>query len=218
VLDAAVLGDARRHLADRPEAEHEQAAAGADDVGVLDRLPRGRQHVGEEHEAVVGRAFGDLDRPVVGLRHAQVLRLAAGDLAVELGVAEERRAGAVLVVLRRLALRLQALVAHEAVPAGDVERDDHAVARGDVRDLRPDGLDDTHRLVAEDVAGVDERAQHLVEVQVRAAQAGGRDADDRVGGLFDRRIGNRVDAHVVGPVPGECLHDEALPGVTPAQT
>ena len=54
------------------------------------------------------------------------------------------------------------------------------------RDLGADLLDDAHRLVAEDVALVDERAEHLVEVQVRAAQAGRGDADDRVGGLLDR--------------------------------
>ena len=52
---AAVLGDPARHLADRAEPEHDHAAA-VRDVGVLDRLPRGRQHVGEVDEAVVGRA------------------------------------------------------------------------------------------------------------------------------------------------------------------
>ena len=44
---------------------------------VLDRLPRGRQDVGEEQEAVVGRAVGHLDRAVLRLRHAQELGLAA---------------------------------------------------------------------------------------------------------------------------------------------
>ena len=92
---AAVLRDARAHLADRPEAEHEDGLA-VGHVGVLDRLPGGRQHVGEVDEAVVGRAFGHLDRPVLRLRHAQELGLAAGHLAVELRVAEQRGAGAVL--------------------------------------------------------------------------------------------------------------------------
>ena len=68
------------------------------------RLPGGGQDVGEEQEAVVGRALGDLDRPVVGLRDAQELRLAARHLAVELGVAEERRAHALLAHLGGLAL------------------------------------------------------------------------------------------------------------------
>ena len=43
------------------------------------------------------------------------------------------------------------------------------VAGLDVGDLGADLLDDAHRLVAEDVALVHERAQHLVEVQVGAA-------------------------------------------------
>ena len=46
------------------------------------------------------------------------------------------------------------VVAHEAVPAGDVERDHDAVAGRDVGDLGADRLDDAHRLVAEDVAVV----------------------------------------------------------------
>ena len=130
-LDAQVLGDAGAHLADRPEADDGEAAA-LRDLRVLHRLPRGGQDVGEEEEAVVRRPVGDLDRPVLRLRNAQELGLAAGDLAVELRVAEERGAGALLTDLRRLALRLQAVVAHPAVPAGDVERDDDAVARREV--------------------------------------------------------------------------------------
>ena len=145
------------------------------DVGVLDRLPGGRQDVGEEQEAVVRRALGHLDRAVLRLRDAQELGLPAGHLAVELGVAEQRGAHALLAHLGRLALRLQPVLAHEAVTAGDVERDDDAVAglRGR-RDLRADLLDDAHRLVAEDVALAEERAEDLVEVQVRAAQARSR--------------------------------------------
>ena len=107
VLHAPVLGDAARHLADRPEAEHEQAAAGGH-VGVGHRLPGGGQHVGEVDEAVVRRALGHLDRAVLRLRDAQVLGLAAGHLAVELRVAEQRRARAELPHLGRLALGLQA--------------------------------------------------------------------------------------------------------------
>jgi hypothetical protein len=52
------------------------------------------------------------------------------------------------------------------VAADDVERDHHAVARLDVADLGADLLDDPHRLVTEDVAGVDERSEDLVEVEV----------------------------------------------------
>jgi hypothetical protein len=89
--EALVLGDAAGHVADRAEAEHDERAA----VGhrrVLDGLPGGRQDVGEVDEAVVRRALGDLDRRVLRLRHAQELGLAAGHRAVELRVAEQRRA------------------------------------------------------------------------------------------------------------------------------
>jgi hypothetical protein len=43
---AAVQRDPAAHVADRPEAEHEDRAA-VRDPGVLHRLPGGRQHVGE---------------------------------------------------------------------------------------------------------------------------------------------------------------------------
>ena len=176
-----------------------------------DALPRGRQHVGEEHEAVVGRPLGHLDRQEVAERHPQELGLAAGHLPVELGVAEQRGAGAVLVDLRRLALRVQVVAAHPAVAAGDVERDHDAVAdeRGD---LRADLLDDPHRLVAEHVAGVQERRQHGVEVQVGSAQPGRGDADDDVGGVLDRGVRNLVDADVADALPCQCFHSRSLPG------
>ena len=48
--------------------------------------------------------------------------------------------------------------------------------------------------------------EHLVQVQVRAADAGRRDPDDRVGRLLDGRVGDGVDADVVRAVPGQCLH------------
>jgi uncharacterized protein YijF (DUF1287 family) len=50
---AQVLRYAAGHLADRPEAEHRDAAAGRD-ARVLHRLPRGREHVGQVYETVVG--------------------------------------------------------------------------------------------------------------------------------------------------------------------
>ena len=56
---------------------------------VLDRLPCRRKNVGEVDETVVGRSLGHLDRTVVGLGHPEVFCLAAGHLAVELGVAEQ---------------------------------------------------------------------------------------------------------------------------------
>jgi hypothetical protein len=59
--------DAAAHVADRAQAEHRDAAA-LGHVGVLDRLPRGWQHVRQVDEALVRRAVGHLDGAVLGLR------------------------------------------------------------------------------------------------------------------------------------------------------
>jgi hypothetical protein len=129
-----------------------------------------------------------------------------GNLAIELRVAEQRGAFFGVPVLGGLALGEVLAIAHPAAAAGDVEGDHDAVAGFDVFDLGADLLDDPHRLVSEDVALVDEHPQHLVEVQVRAADRGRGDADDRVGRVLDRRIGDLVDADVAFAVEGECLH------------
>ena len=202
---AAVERDATRHLADRSQAEHRQRAA-VRHRGVLHRLPGRRQHVGEVEEALVRRPLGHLDGTELRLGHAQELGLGPGHLAVEPGVAEQRRALAVLGDLRRLALRVQVLVAHEAVTAGDVERHDDAVSHLEVAGLGTDRLDDAHRLVAQDVALGHERPEHLVDVQVGAAQARRGDADDRVRRLLDRRVGNLLDPDVPLAVPCHCAH------------
>jgi hypothetical protein len=149
--------DPAGHVADRPEPEHDDAAA-VRDAGVLDRLPGGGQDVRQVDEALVRRALGDLDRVVAGVRHAQVLRLSARHLAVQLRIAVERGPHAVLADLGRLALRLEVLLAHEAAPAGDLERHHHPVAGRQVRDGAADLLDDPHGLVSEDVAFAHERA------------------------------------------------------------
>ncbi|OEI68888.1 hypothetical protein Cus16_1377 [Curtobacterium sp. ER1/6] len=202
---AQVLADARGELADRAEAEHRERAA-LGDLGVLHGLPRGRDDVAHEEPLVVSTGVGHLDGAVVGVRHAQVLGLAAGDLAVHLRVPEERGTGAVLLHLGGLALRLEAVLAHPAVPARDVERDDDAVADLEVRDGRADLLDDAHRLVAEDVALVDVRAEDPVQVQVGAADRRGGDPHDRVGRLLDGRVGDGLDGHLLGALPGQCAH------------
>jgi hypothetical protein len=65
---------------------------------------------------------------------------------------------------------MQVMAAHPAVSAGDVKRDDDAIADVQLRDPRSDGLDDSHRLVPEHVSGIEERSEHGVEMQVRSAQ------------------------------------------------
>lgn len=207
---AAHLGDPAGHVTDRPEAEHGDAAAFRD-ARVLDRLPGGGQYVGEVHETVVGRPVRDLDRAELRLRHAQVLGLGARHRAVQTGVAEQGGAHALTGHLGRLALRRQPGQAHPAVAAGDLERHHDPVARGEVRDPGADLLDDAHRFVSEDVARCHERCEHLVQVQIGAAQACRGDADDRVGRLLDPRIGHVLHPYVPLSLPGHSLHRVGLP-------
>src|SRR5690606_40880368 len=90
-----VQRNAAGHVADRAQDQHDQASA-VGDAGVLHGLPRGRQHVGEVDVALVGTVGGHLDGGELGLTHAQVLRLSARHLAVQLGVAVQRSAHAVV--------------------------------------------------------------------------------------------------------------------------
>jgi hypothetical protein len=71
--------------------------------------------------------------------------------------------------------------------------------------LAADFFDDPHRLVPEDVARLEERAHHLVEVQVRPADRSRSDTDDGVGGRLDHRIRHVVDANIALAVPCNCL-------------
>lgn len=79
--------------------------------------------------------------------------------------------------------------------------------------LRADLLDHAPGLVPEDVAGVEEGGEHLVQVQVRTTQAGrGDDLHDRIGPILQDGSGERVDADVTLPVPGQDLHDISFLG------
>jgi hypothetical protein len=75
-----------------------------------------------------------------------------------------------------------------------------------VHHVGADLLHAPHRLVAQDVALVHEGAHHLVEMQVRAADADGHDLDDRVGGMLDARVGHGVHADIALAVECHCLH------------
>ncbi len=99
----AVKGDPGRHVANRTESEHGDAAAWRN-VGVDDGLQRGGQDVGEVEEPLIGWPVLHLDRQRVAERDPQQLRLAAGHLAVELGEAEERGPHSPVLDLRGLAL------------------------------------------------------------------------------------------------------------------
>ena len=102
----------------------------------------------------------------------------------------------------QLAVDARALVAGPADLAGVVggeERPDHELARLDRRDVGADGFDDadvlvTHRCRSAVVVG------SPVWPQIRAAHAGRREANDRVGGFDDGGVVALLEADVVGAV------------------
>jgi hypothetical protein len=136
------------HLPDRSETEDRETPA-AGDTGVDNRLPGSRQYVGKVDESVIDRTVRYLDRSEVCLWNADELRLATRHASVQLGVAEEGRALAVLSDLGSFALAVKLPVAHEAMSARDVERNDYPVARFDVADLAANGFNNSDRFVPE---------------------------------------------------------------------
>src|SRR5699024_8038893 len=155
-----------------------------------------------------------LDVSVPGVRDAQVLGLPAADAAVQLRVPEQGGTGAMRSNLGDLALRLQPAIAHVAVPARDLGGHHHPVPGRQVGDRRTDLLDDAHRLMAQDVALVHERTQHLVQVSIRPTDVGAGDLDDRVGGSLDAGVRDVLDADITLAVPGDRLHGGSSRGVS----
>jgi hypothetical protein len=98
-------------------------------------------------------------------------------------------------------------LAEEALSAGDDEGHDDAlphfeffVALADVHHL-------THELMAEDVARFHARDHVIVQMQVRATDRGGSDADDRIARVHQDRIGHCFDANVLFALPCKCSHE-----------
>lgn len=91
--------------------------------------------------------------------------------------------------------------------AGDVERNHHAVARFEVGDSRTGFFDNADRFVADDIARRHEWRQHFVEMEVRPADRGRGDADDRIGRFLDRGVGHFFDRNVSAALPGYCSHE-----------
>ena len=68
-------------------------------------------------------------------------------------------------------------------------------------------------LVPEHVAGRQVRSEHPVQVQVRAADRGRGDRDDRVVRLLDPRVGHVGDPYVQVALPCQCPHESLRPSV-----
>jgi hypothetical protein len=136
----------------------------------------------------------DRDQRRAGQRHADRLALAAVAIAREHAAVHARRRHVVP------AVRARAI-------AVDVRRDDE-IARGDAGHVGADVLDDADELVADRPRL--ERRVAAVEPEVRPADAGDDDADDRVGGLDDRRITAITGRDRTGPVEDRCTHGHHL--------
>ena len=96
---------------------------------------------------------------------------------------------------------------------GQLSRDD----TGDTVDLAPEAgrervldaaadlHDFTHVLVADHAAGFQVRAA-FIHMQIGAADIGGGDLDDRIGRLFDLRVGYLFDPNIAFSLPGDSFH------------
>ena len=165
------------------------------DVGADGGVVAGRHHVRERQqrgEHLVGvPGAGDRDERAVGERDADRLALAA------VAVGRVEAAGD--------AGGRDAVPAVRARAVAEGERRDDEVALADVRDVGADVLDDADELVA-DRPGLERRVAAVVP-EVRAADAGEHDADDRVGRLDDGRVGPVADLDPVGFDEEGCTHE-----------
>src|ERR1700733_5592455 len=173
------------------------------DVGGRRAEPPGAEHVrgGEQAGDQVGAWHGGRSHQgPVGQRHAQVLRLRP-------------------VRADQLRVHAAALVAGQADLARVVRREERAddeLARLDGPDVAADLFDDADVLVSDRVRRGD-RVDAAPAPEVRAAHAGGGQADDRVRGLTDLRVFALLDAHVAWCVDDRSAHDYCPPWVVPGQ-
>ena len=192
---AGGLGRLDGAQADRAEAEHGHGVAGPH-AGLVDRVPAGAHHVAGEQGGVVGHALGHAPQGQVGVRDEHLVGLGALERAERLAVAEH----AALVALVEVAA-----AAEEALAAGRAVAAQHAVALGHLghavarRDHR------AHELVAEREAGLDLHAP-VVDVQVRAADAGGLHPHHRVVALEQLRLGPLLEPDLARCLECDRLH------------
>jgi hypothetical protein len=182
-------------------------------VAVFRRHVSGRKNIGEKQHLLVGNSVRDLERADIGERHPGVLRLAAGEAAEHVRIAEqtggrvaeqffrERRIG-----IGILAKGKQVFLAEKAIAARNREGNHHAVAGFEIVHVEP-ALDHfAHKLMAENVARFHRRNQAVVQMQVGAADRRPGDFDDRVAPVKNLRIGYVFDAEIVPAVPTVGFH------------
>jgi hypothetical protein len=103
------------------------------------------------------------------------------------------------------------LLAEEAAAARDRKRHDDAVAHLQLRVLVADLDDLAHEFVSENIASLHRRNVAVEQMEIRSADGGRCDPHDRVAWIENLRIGNPLDADVVGGVPDQCFHECLAP-------
>jgi hypothetical protein len=198
--DAVVTQLLRGQDAEQPDGAvtHDRDRFAGARLGGDGGVPAGSEHIGcrEQRRHEVRRRFARrLHEGAVGERDAGVLRLGAD------------RAHHHLVHAARLVARLADLA---GVVGGD-ERADDVVTGNDGGHGLPDGLDDADVLVAHALPVRGEGLEAAVRPEVRPADAGRGDADDRVGRLDD-------DGHLefFGPDIAGGVHDDSTHGGSPS--
>ena len=106
--------------------------------------------------------------------------------------------------------RVQPFVAEDAGAVRPRERGDDEIAGLDRAHVGAHVLDDTDELVAHPLPGL-ARLQLVVRPEIAAADAGARDADERIGGLDQARVGDVLDPDIAGAVHDSCAHVSRLP-------
>ena len=167
-------------------------------AGHLGRLVPGRHDIGEKHRVVEIHRRWDLAGANIGIGDTDILRLAPIVAAGRVRIAKDAPERARLRI-GFMAIAEETLPAEMALAAGDVERDDHVVADREVADLRPDLLDDTDEFMAESHAHPGIGNEAMVEMKVRAADAGAGHPHDGILDMFADRNRLPVDPNPVGP-------------------
>lgn len=148
------------------------------------------EDIRHKHQHLLGDLLGRLDERRVRERAPHILRLPAGDRV---------RRGAVAEQLALAASRSLPAHAEEALPARGVEGHDDFVADLEVLHVVALGHDLADELVSADEV---RRAFQVaaVEVQVAAAEGGGGDFEDGIGGFLDLGDGTVFDDDLRGPL------------------
>jgi hypothetical protein len=101
----------------------------------------------------------------------------------------------------------QVVLAEEARAARNRKRHNNAITALKLGHAAACFLDDSHELVPERHRPR-LRKKPIVDVQVRAADRGGSDAQNHVVRFLDRRVRNGIDGDFAGCVEDECFHTD----------